>query len=133
MAAGSRSPTPSPLMQANMRSLTKYASRPLILRALTPGSLSNSASICSLRFGLVMESDKLSHGFHRRPELARAERRAGGIQAVLRALARRPARAALRRHAGDPGAARGGLARRSAGADRRGDARAGQGRRGDRG
>src|SRR5687767_7565186 len=40
---------PLPLMQANILSLTKYASKPLIFRALTPGSLSSSASICALR------------------------------------------------------------------------------------
>src|SRR5919106_1378823 len=36
-------------MHANMRSLTKYASRPWILRALTPGSLRSTASTCGLR------------------------------------------------------------------------------------
>ena len=51
VAAGSRMPTPLPLMQANILSLTKYASRPLILRALTPGSLSRMASILDLRVG----------------------------------------------------------------------------------
>src|SRR5688572_28127920 len=49
VAAGRRSPTPLPLMQANMRSLTRYASRPPIFLVATPGSLRSTASICALR------------------------------------------------------------------------------------
>jgi hypothetical protein len=36
-------------MQANILSLTKYASRPLIFFVLTPGSFKSTASICALR------------------------------------------------------------------------------------
>src|SRR3954466_4055569 len=49
MAADRRSPIPEPLMQANILSLTKYASRPLIFRVLTPGSWRSKASISALR------------------------------------------------------------------------------------
>src|SRR5580765_4757381 len=49
VTAGRRSPMPCPLMQANILSLTKYASRRLIFFAMTPGSLRSSASICALR------------------------------------------------------------------------------------
>ena len=51
VATGTRRPTPPPLMQANMRSDTKYASRPLSVRALTPGVSSSSASSAALRGG----------------------------------------------------------------------------------
>src|SRR5258708_24639983 len=48
-AMGRRKPIPLPLMHANIRSDTKYASSELIFLALTPGIARRTASICDLR------------------------------------------------------------------------------------